>query len=155
MEDQIKEAVEVMRDAVIGNGVCKGVSCRPDSLCSCRSDASAALTARHPAIKDVIEGKGAAHDVLAERKRQQSAEGWTPDHDDHYTAGELAAAAACYAYFGWMRTGRAPTEWPWASEWWKPSDRRRDLVKAGALILAEIERLDRAMLAAAKDTSHD
>jgi hypothetical protein len=31
-----------------------------------------------------------------------------------------------------------------ADEWWKPTNRRRDLVKAGALILAEIERLDRA-----------
>jgi len=34
--------------------------------------------------------------------------------------------------------------WPWGKEWWKPSDRRRDLVKAGALIAAEIDRLDRA-----------
>lgn len=34
--------------------------------------------------------------------------------------------------------------WPWDESWWKPTNRRRDLVKAGALILAEIERLDRA-----------
>jgi hypothetical protein len=34
--------------------------------------------------------------------------------------------------------------WPWAPEAWKPGERRRMLVKAGALILAEIERLDRA-----------
>jgi hypothetical protein len=27
--------------------------------------------------------------------------------------------------------------------WWKPKDRRRDLVRAAALIIAEIERLDR------------
>ena len=36
-----------------------------------------------------------------------------------------------------------PPSWPWVRRWWKPTDRRRDLVKAGALILAEIERLDR------------
>ena len=35
------------------------------------------------------------------------------------------------------------TLWPWAAEWWKPKDCRRNLVRAGALILAEIERLDR------------
>ena len=66
---------------------------------------------------------------------------------------ELSAAAACYAYFGWVKpsNGMAPTEWPWDAEWWKPTDRRRDLVKAGALILAEIERLDRATL----ETPHD
>jgi len=34
--------------------------------------------------------------------------------------------------------------WTWERAWWKPTTRRRDLVKAGALILAEIERLDRA-----------
>ena len=34
--------------------------------------------------------------------------------------------------------------WPWAEKWWKPGERRRMLVKSAALILAEIERLDRA-----------
>ncbi|HCF3475434.1 TPA: hypothetical protein ACHSVP_002604 [Pseudomonas aeruginosa] len=34
--------------------------------------------------------------------------------------------------------------WPWDEQWWKPSTARRDLVKACALALAEIERLDRA-----------
>lgn len=33
--------------------------------------------------------------------------------------------------------------WPWGKEAWKPGERRQMLVKAGALILAEIERLDR------------
>lgn len=37
-----------------------------------------------------------------------------------------------------------PRGWPWGSSWWKPKDPRRDLVRAGALILAEIERIDRA-----------
>ena len=39
----------------------------------------------------------------------------------------------------------APFGWPhtWDASWWKPKDRRRDLVRAGALIIAEIERLDR------------
>ncbi|HHW2459226.1 TPA: AAA family ATPase [Pseudomonas aeruginosa] len=34
--------------------------------------------------------------------------------------------------------------WPWDEQWWKPTSARRDLVKACALALAEIERLDRA-----------
>lgn len=86
-------------------------------------------------------------DVLAERRRQVEVEGWTPEHDDQHKAGEIAAAAACYAlhdvqggYFGrWLWT-----MWPWHRDWWKPKDRRRDLVRAGALIIAEIDRLDRA-----------
>lgn len=97
----------------------------------------------------------AANDVLAERRRQIEAEGWTAEHDDTHSRGELASAAACYAteldlwtgYEQADRKGRATLisaerVWPW-SGWWKPTDRRRNLVKAGALILAEIERLDR------------
>ncbi|MCY0328226.1 hypothetical protein [Pseudomonas aeruginosa] len=84
-------------------------------------------------------------DVQAERRRQVEAEGWTPEHDDEHNGGELADAAACYALSaaGWS-TYAARERWPWPLEWWKPSTARRDLVKASALALAEIERLDRA-----------
>ena len=101
----------------------------------------------------------AARDVLAERQRQISAEGWATEHDDQHDSGELASAAASYAQCaGLQREGavcenafKAPyvENWPWSEYWWKPStDPRRNLVKAGALILAEIERLDRAAIAA-------
>jgi len=94
----------------------------------------------------------AATDVLAERQRQVEAEGWTIEHDDQHRNGELATAAACYA----EPKGLYNFAWPWDREWWKPKDRRRDLVRAGALILAEIERLDRAGRAAlAKAKSED
>lgn len=89
----------------------------------------------------------AASDVLAERARQINAEGWTPEHDDANNDGEMAQAAACYALnaAGW-KTEALRGCWPikWWAAWFKPTDRRRDLVKAGALIIAEIERLDRA-----------
>ncbi len=85
----------------------------------------------------------AANDVLAERCRQVEAEGWTPEHDDAHGVGELAIAAACYAGNAAGKWGIATAAWPWAPKWWKPTNARRDLVKAGALILAEIERLDR------------
>ena len=89
----------------------------------------------------------AAADVLAERQRQVEVEGWTPGHDDVHGAGELAEAAACYALHAHVPTESKakykPSYWPWARKWWKPGDARKDLVKAGALILAEIERLDR------------
>jgi hypothetical protein len=82
-------------------------------------------------------------DVLAERRRQVEVEGFKPEDDDAYQAGDLAHAAACYALS--YRGSPAPQRfWPWAMSWWKPTTRRRDLVKAAALILAEIERLDRA-----------
>ncbi|WP_273661657.1 hypothetical protein [Pseudomonas aeruginosa] len=84
-------------------------------------------------------------DVQAERRRQVEAEGWTPEHDDEHDTGALASAAGCYAMFSLAYPAGDPSHfWPWDKSWWKPSpDGRRNMVKAGALILAEIERLDR------------
>lgn len=90
-------------------------------------------------------------DVIAERQRQVEAEGWTAAHDDQHDRGEMAAAAGCYALGARLKTHEVdgpgsyvvPEHWPWDGEWWKTKTRRQDLVRAGALILAEIERLDR------------
>ncbi|MGV6475566.1 hypothetical protein [Azotobacter vinelandii] len=89
----------------------------------------------------------AARDVLAERRRQIEVEGFSPEHDRQYDLGELPAAAASYALFAQrqvlgLRRNEPDHAWPWILEWWKPGDARSALVKAGALILAEIERLD-------------
>lgn len=89
--------------------------------------------------------------IMRERERQIAEEGWTPAHDDAHARGEIAGAAVCYV----LKTLSIPGQlgerarlfgrdlWPWAPHWWKPTDRRRNLVKAGALIAAEIDRLDR------------
>lgn len=84
----------------------------------------------------------AAQDVLMERQRQVSAEGWTPEHDDAHDSHEMAHAAACYAYPELTALIGVKT-WPWALEWLKVRDHRRNYVRAAALLLAEIERLDR------------
>lgn len=92
------------------------------------------------------------HDVQAERRRQITAEGWTPDHDDLYCAAELPRAAAAYILSG--ANDEAPAIWPFSAKWWKPRDARANYMRAGALILAEIERLDRAA-AAGKEVGHE
>ncbi|MGC8093402.1 hypothetical protein ACP3VF_10375 [Pseudomonas paraeruginosa] len=89
-------------------------------------------------------------DVQAERRRQITAEGWTPEHDDLYCAAELPRAAAAYILNG--ANDEAPAIWPFSAKWWKPRDARSNYVRAGALILAEIERLDRA---AGKEVGHE
>lgn len=88
----------------------------------------------------------ASTEILRERQRQASAEGWTTKHDDTHAGGEMAAAAGAYILHGHAVSSvepKAPWFWPWALEFWKPKDPRRNLIRAGALILAEIERLDR------------
>lgn len=104
----------------------------------------------------MIANTAAARDVLAERARQVEAEGWTPEHDDAHAQGEMAVAAAHYAMAvgvaTWLGTKswkgspirRMVKPWPWDATWWKPGCLRRMLVKAAALLLAEIERIDRA-----------
>lgn len=84
-------------------------------------------------------------DVLNERKRQQAVEGWTPEHDDGHINGEIALAASCYAQYAHKKpiAPAMPFNWPWEPQWFKQQGARRDLVKAGALIVAEIERIDR------------
>lgn len=101
----------------------------------------------------MIKTSEAIADIAAERRRQIEVEGWTPEHDDEHERAEMACAAACYALSGTSADeaiyihGRwkdiRDLFWPWSRDWWKPKDRRRNLVKAGALIVAEIERLDR------------
>jgi hypothetical protein len=102
--------------------------------------------------------------IAAERQRQITAEGWTPDHDDEHEDGELAWAAVCYAApRPVFRTLAHPCAnevyadpWPhsWARKWDKRprtmaatlrpptlAERIRMLEKAGALLAAEIDRL--------------
>jgi hypothetical protein len=88
--------------------------------------------------------------IAAERKRQTEQEGWTPEHDAQHDQGELTIAAACYA-LNKMPTyadhWQAETSewWPWHPDWDKREkhDRIRSLAIAGALIAAEIDRLER------------
>ncbi|NSZ57813.1 hypothetical protein FY145_07185 [Agrobacterium tumefaciens] len=98
----------------------------------------------------------AVADVLLERQRQIVDEGFDHAHDDEHTGGEIAFAAACYAISGAVPEDNRGKDdrllaviqfvWPkaWAFTWWSPKDRRRDLVRSAALIVAEIERIDRA-----------
>ena len=86
--------------------------------------------------------------IADERRRQIEQEGWTAEHDDKYDNFELVWAGITYAHHASIRNDREraqtrPSGWPWADTWWKPTTRRGELVKSGALIAAEIDRLDR------------
>lgn len=92
--------------------------------------------------------------IAQERQRQIEVEGWTPEHDDEHNTCELLDAALCYAGVagsqvldsdgGTEAKTAMLSEWPWDDARWKPlPDAIRNLVKAGALIAAEIDRLQR------------
>lgn len=104
-------------------------------------------------MNDVIE------EIANERQRQKGDEGWTEAHDDAYRNYELERAAASYAFPVWeireserqqlmglnpiALKSRPPKMWPWSAQWWKPKSKRANLIRAGALIVAAIERIDR------------
>lgn len=95
----------------------------------------------------------ALRDLIAERVEQIDKHGYTPSADDRYDGPvELIAAAVCYAYTahdqlnGPLRydPSEVPAEWPWSPTHWNCRDARRNLVKAGALIWAAIDNIDRS-----------
>lgn len=84
--------------------------------------------------------------IAAERLRQIEIESFDTDNDDDYDRDELIGAALSYLWNHWFADGvggRPPIVWPWEARWWKPKSRRRDLERAGALIAAELARMDR------------
>lgn len=119
-------------------------------------------------------------EIAAERTRQIEVEGWTPDHDDSHPGGQIGQAAACYAASESVsftdNYGRAllpdgtprpftrlelrqswsyspALRWPWDYRWFKIKGRRSNLIRAAALLVAEIERIDRLeQLAPSVDT---
>lgn len=81
--------------------------------------------------------------IALERTRQVECEGYTVEHDDEHVNGEMVYSAVAYALHA---SGNPSVEgyWPFGSCEWKPSDNPvRNLTKAGALIAAEIDRLQR------------
>jgi len=90
--------------------------------------------------------------IAKERKRQIDVEGFSAEHDDELINDELSNAAACYAlspeYLAMNVDDGGSllhTVFPFNMEWYKQTmgDRKRDLVKAGALVAAELDRLNR------------
>lgn len=91
----------------------------------------------------------AAAEITAERARQVEVEGYAPEHDDAHDQGDLLRAALLYYQQGTgrppiLRDDGSPIGWPWEAASWKPRDPARDLVRAGALAMAEVDRLGRA-----------
>lgn len=91
-------------------------------------------------------------DIISERQRQITDEGFTPEQDDKYDREELVSAAISYIRLAtiWKdkdpvsyRNCCAPMSWPWSPEWWKPTNPRRDMIKGIALLIAALERRDR------------
>ncbi|ASY56455.1 Phage protein [Sinorhizobium sp. CCBAU 05631] len=151
----VERLLEAWRSTVVGEKLTFDISAR------LLKEREAARQAHRETLAMTGLTTVAIEDVIAERRRQVEAEGWTPEHDDQHDDFSLAKAASVYAaaaavgradravmdHRGLQGTpGKLQELWPlsWDISWLKPTSRRRDLIKAAALIIAEIERLDRA-----------
>ena len=94
--------------------------------------------------EDCLEYAKGADLIRDERRRQQEVEGYDAMHDRHHTPQVLCRAAIGYALHedpSKLVADAAANLWPWSNEFWKPKDHLRNLVRAGALIAAAIDRL--------------
>lgn len=79
--------------------------------------------------------------IAAERARQLIKLGFDDTHDTQHTDDELSWAAIAYATDATRQDGDADAcGWPWNVADWKPRGPITDLVRAGALLAAEIDR---------------
>jgi hypothetical protein len=119
----------------------------PEGMCVCSIPTGPAIIIRRKDTRFIAPKMRSGIELItAERQRQAEEENWTIEHDDLQRNGELAQAAAVYAFspvFRWY--------WPWEESSYKPKTRIRDLVRAGALIAAEIDRLQRLGLTPEND----
>ena len=99
-----------------------------------------------------METKTGIELITEERQRQIEIEGWTSINDDSHSFGELSVAAACYAVnelpgpqVDVIDKDSKLDAWPWADKWDKREkhNRLRSLIISGALIAAEIDRIQR------------
>lgn len=84
--------------------------------------------------------------IAEERQRQIDVEGYDDMHDRHHTPQVFCRAAIGYALHedpSKLVSDAAANLWPWSKEFWKPKDHLRNLVRAGALIAAAIDRLQK------------
>jgi hypothetical protein len=105
---------------------------------------------RAPPLNTILKTYGIQY-VADERQRQMEVEGYLPSHDQLHHASELALAAACYVLPQSYRKLRLADDnaeigwalWPFERTHWRPStdDRVKELIKGGALVVAEIDRL--------------
>jgi len=90
---------------------------------------------------------GILMEVQEERRKQIEIHGWTPEHDDDHTKRELVMAACAYAGGTGLRKTNDRSIWPWSHKAkvkvWESGGRKR-LIKAMALLVAEVQRIDRA-----------
>jgi hypothetical protein len=100
-------------------------------------------------MSELIGMERVLYDVKHKRHRQIIVHGWSRAHDDTHTDGSLAIAAIPFIQAACNDKLKLTDEelqvfWPWPGRFRSVDKKREHLINAAALLVAEIERLDRA-----------
>lgn len=132
--NEMRAACEEVRAAETDAGapVAASPAAVPDRRSTAATDADAGPWTESPGVAL----------IAVERSRQVTAGGYTPEHDAEHVRGELALAAVAYALAGTGRIPQGAVWWPFSEAGYRPvPDTVGNLVKAGGLIAAELDRL--------------
>lgn len=105
-------------------------------------DALAENRQLHERLRGVTATTG-TYMIAVERERQIKDEGYDAEHDHVHAPMTLARAAVSYILCNDEKKRKIAknTYWPWEDMYYKPLDMKRNLVRAGALVAAAIDRL--------------
>lgn len=154
LRELMKESVfEALREADQERQPDKGESEDGEEIAMLRGEIGRLSGLLNSHTEGVAGATQAGMDVLGERARQRRMEGYDDAHDDAHDDFTLSSAAIAYTMDARLRgttghgfTDTPPPNWPWDASDWKPKLVRQALVVAAALIIAEIERIDRARI---------
>lgn len=106
------------------------------------ADALAMNRKLHERLTSVNATTG-AYMIAVERERQIKDEGYNEEHDQAHAPMTLAMAAVSYILCNDVKKRKIAktTYWPWEDKYYKPRDMKRNLIRAGALVAAAIDRL--------------
>lgn len=94
--------------------------------------------------KKIVDEVNTGVELIAEERARQQKIGYDKTHDLRHPTEAFVNAAAAYLYAALGETSKGESLWPWDSLYFKPKSAKRNLVKAGALIAAAIDRLNEA-----------
>lgn len=150
--EQHSSNAALLHDSINGHDTCSAENvsriteeaARLAEECARLNEENAKLKAQLDQLTSPVNSTTGAFLIVEERNRQIADEGYDAEHDRHETVSNLANAATSYLTYdsGLLNAQKVSKGyWPWGEDLYKPRDRKRNLIRAGALIAAAIDRM--------------
>ena len=125
----------------INQSISKGY--RKSEISAVLETAAARVSASGDDLDHLVDLGSGAEEIFQERARQLAKFRDQNVKDDTLENGELIEAAICYLRPDAVKFN-PPARWPLGPSGWNPRSKRENLVRAGAFIAAELDRMERS-----------